>query len=74
MTTADIVRVLRRESMFYYDCSDNAPRIRQTADAFRRAAKRLSRLADDNLASEYDSDLGNVGLDVYRRAVLGVRP
>ena len=76
MTTAEIIEVLRNEAKWYYDMASDYPVHDgwRVADALRRAAKRLSRLADDNLAAEYDSDLGNVGLDVYRRAILGVRP
>jgi len=47
MTTTDIIAVLRRDARFYYDvCDGMKGEPRYTADALRRAAKRLVRLED----------------------------
>ena len=77
VTTAEIVKVLRQEaSGLYHGYSypwggDH----RVVADALRRAAKRLSRLADERLAEQVDLDMGTWWthrlLDAYRRAITG---
>ena len=87
MTTAEIVKVLREEARNEYETlrlyarvvfSNDKSICHRTADALRRAAKRLSRLADDQLAEDvlttgYAAGTQVDNINAYRRA-LGVRP
>ena len=80
MSIADIVAVLRRESRWLYARQVGWEQMR-TADALRRAARRLSRLGDDALALAVARrvDGGWYGpvreteaaIGAYRRAVTG---
>jgi hypothetical protein len=77
--TTEIVKVLRKEAWYMYYVFNNSrhPIDRRTSDALRRAAKRLSRLADDSLAAEVrqrcdnDNAEGSWGVDAYRARLTG---
>ena len=66
MTTAEIVATLRAEAMWYYDGAEDRCNVRlmKTADTLRRSAKRLARLADDELAARVAKDCHDPAHDV----------
>jgi len=66
VTTAEIVEALRTEAKWYYDAAEASGNARflRVADTLRRVAKRMARLADDDLADRVAKDCHDSEHDV----------